>query len=1256
MYKHNLKRKNKSKIKPAVISRDLTIGISTLVLGCFLLSGLTGLIYEILWTRMIVKVIGSAPFAVSIILTVFMGGLGLGSFIASRMIDRVEAPQRLLRIYALLELAIGGYGIVLPGFIIVSKPLYSILYNELFNHFLLYNVLTLIGCVIFFLFPVTCMGATLPVLCRFYIVQLGHLGTRAGRLYGLNTIGAAVGSLLCGFWLINLWGVWGTLGFAMILNGLIGGTCLFASQQVKTWPLTQDHFVQGSTGVSPAKSLSNRSILSHSSGDALGSLLIFAISGFCAMAYEVIWTRLLGLIIGPTTHSFTIVVTTFIVGIALGSLIFGWFADKTKKPLWLLIFTQFGAAFLVLGISQFLGNNQFFFAKLIYQFKAQFAQLVIIKAGILFGLMLGPTLCLGSTFPLVGKIYTQSLARVGRSIGFAYAINTLGAVLGAFCAGFLLIPWFGKEQSLSLVIGLQFLTSLVIGGYLLWEKKTKILRWIPLGVTAFLGLILCSHFPYWNRRLLSVGKYHRFEHIGLKLESSGWIESLWLGSKILAEYESSSELLYYGDGIGGFTTVVKEIDALGTPEYILLNSGKGDASSRGDMPTQTLLAHLPLLFHPNPREIMVLGLASGITAGEALHYPIERLDIIEISKQVASASDFFIPWNNQVLSNPRTELIIQDGRAHLELTNRTYDVIISEPSNPWMAGLASLFTKDFFLLAKNRLNEEGIFVQWIHSYQMDWPTFALVGRTFSQVFPHSILVTTFPYSTSNLKAWSDYLMIGFKGKNRLVVSNADKRISYAQQSKNITLLNPRVLYRLVVSEDLQKLFGPGPIHSSNWPHLEFAAPKQMYTDDKTIATNILSKRWLSQETRNILREIANVEGQIAFATLALSVYRPFHNMVDLLKATALQKKGFLKIIENYCTCTLIKDYSIFTDQELKRRCLSAQIETLRNNIHFVPNKTMAYNYLGNAYYEKGESQRAIECYQKALVANPESITAHISLGNAYYKKGALDKAISEYKQVLVIDSRYADAYYNLGVVYDNKGELDKAISEYKQALAIDPRSAKAHFNLGVVYDNKGMLDEAISEYKKATTIKPNYPEAYNNLGIIYDRKSMFDEAIIECKKALAINPNLAEAHYNLGIVYAKKRRLDEAITEYKKALAIKSNLVGVHSTLGAAYIKKGMLNEAIIECKKALAIKPNYAEAYNNLGVAYHKKGELNKAISEYKQAIAIKPDYAKAHENLAISYYSQGNHKSAIFHCDKAVEVGGSINPKLLELLKAYR
>ena len=186
----------------------------------------------------------------------------------------------------------------------------------------------------------------------------------------------------------------------------------------------------------------------------------------------------------------------------------------------------------------------------------------------------------------------------------------------------------------------------------------------------------------------------------------------------------------------------KWVNPIGRANYTLLNSGKTDASSHGDRLTQALSAHIPLLFHPDPEKVMVLGLASGMTAGEALLYPVKQLDVLEINDQAVKAAEFFNPWNNNCLTNPRTRIIVQDGRNHLELTNEKYDVIISEPSNPWMAGLANLFTLDYFKTVKGRLNENGIFVQWIHSYDMDWATFAMVGRTFAEVFPDGLLMKT----------------------------------------------------------------------------------------------------------------------------------------------------------------------------------------------------------------------------------------------------------------------------------------------------------------------------------------------------------------------------------------------------------------------------------------------------------------------------------------------------------------------------------
>jgi spermidine synthase len=823
----------------------------------------------------------------------------------------------------------------------------------------------------------------------------------------------------------------------------------------------------------------------------IGALVIFAVSGFCAMSYEVIWTKLLALIVGPTTYSFTIVLVTFITGLALGSMIFGWLGDKTQKPAWLLICTQIAAALLVLGTSQLIGNSQLFFTKLIFSFRHQFALLNILKAVILFALMILPTLCLGATFPLVGKIYTRSVSRVGRSLGFAYAINTIGAVSGSFCAGFVFLPLIGKEKGLSLVIGIQLLTSLVVACVILARREKRMLKLAPLTAAALAGVFLCFHFPMWNRLLLSSGKYHRFEGIEAEVRTRGWVEALLHGSKILAKSERG-ELLYYGDGVGGFTTVLKYADPLGSTWYSMTISGKTDASSRGDMKTQTLSAHFPMLFHRNPKSVMVLGLASGITAGEVLYYPVEQLDVLDINREVVAASDFFLPWNNDVLSHPKTNLIIQDGRAHLQLTKRKYDVIISEPSNPWMAGLAALFTRDFFELAEDRLNADGIFVQFLHAYEMDWPTFALVGRAFAQVFPNSVLVLTEPAGIGG-----DYLLVGLKGRNRLLLDNAKRNFAYARKSKNITLSDPRLLYRLILSEDLKRLFGEGPVNTDSRPRLEFAAPKLMYISDLTISNNIRSQQWFSPTTRNIVWQVTKIiDAQIDFAAYALSVHAPFGNMVDLSKATPSQKERFFRLMETYCANETI-NYAVLNNEELARRCLSIQIETIQNKIDIIPDKAFSYQFLADLYFLEGKFDKAVANYYNSLQIKPEN----------------------------------AEAHFNLAVALSKQGEVrfEEVITHFKEALRISPAFAlRVHKPLGDVLASHGKLEQAVKEYKAFLELRPDDPDIHNALGVALARQNKLDEAIRHFTRALDIRPDFAEAQGNLRHALAQRDKLNEA--------------------------------------------------------------------------------------------------------------------------------
>ncbi|MFH2064439.1 MAG: fused MFS/spermidine synthase [Pseudomonadota bacterium] len=1070
-----------------------------LVLSCFFVSGMTGLIYEILWTRMIVKVIGSAPFAISIVLTVFMGGLGFGSFLAGRSVDRIKQPLSLVRLYGLLEIAIGIYGLVLPLLLIAFKPLYAVVYNHLFHYFLGYNLLTFLGCALLLIVPVTCMGATLPVLSRFFVTSMSKVGTHVGRLYGLNTIGAAVGSLITGFWLISRLGVWGTLAFAIFLNAGIGVICLVVSR--------------GSGKIGPEdrkKQLSSQApdrgnfffpgnVPDAQKNQAVYALIIFAVSGFCAMAYEVIWVKLIGLIVGPTTYSFTIVLVTFITCLALGSIFFGWLADRTGKTLSLLFITQILAAVSALCISQLMGNSQIFFAKLIFHFKDSFALLQMSKIIALMAFMFIPTFCLGATFPLVGKICTRSLENTGRSIGFAYAVNTIGAVLGSFCAGFVLIPLMGKENSISLVAAIQLATFLLIAVHMIRKDRSSFIRWAPLFGLVVIGLILAYQFPHWDRKMLSKGKYHRFDDI--QKREIGWMEALVNGTEIFSKTEPY-ELVYFGDGIGGFTTVLKSNpDAIGETTYSLLNSGKADASShRKDMFTQTMLAHFAMLFHPHPENVLVLGLASGITAGEALLYPsVKQLDGIEINKQVVAGSDFFIPWNYDVLHNPRTELIIQDGRAHLALTDRRYDVIISEPSNPWMAGLATLFTHEFMELAKNRLKENGIYVQWIHSYQMDWPTFSLVGRTFAGVFPNSMLVTTDPQGALG----PDYLLVGFQGDMQLDPRVALANLPHAMKSKNMKLVNHLLFYHMIVSEDLPRLFQDGPINTDNNSLLEFSAPKLIHFDPglSRINKELRANQRLHAETRKIQESLRkDMDAQLDFVEYGLSFNS--HGMVDLRQATPEQKQRYRRIMLDYCAGSIVSDFSFIPDETLRNACLDAHLRTIEKNLAAEEDKAPLYYYMGWLSFNNNRVDQSISFLLEVLKTKPEDHET-----NTLMKKALL-----------------------------RTGQLDIHIERIQEMMAAQHENPALPYHLATLFQQKKMMPQAVTHLEKALSIRPGFMPALNQIALLYSAAGDHDRAIQYFQKMVEVKPDLANAYYNIACLYAKQNKVREATDWLRSAV------------------------------------------------------------------------------------------------------------------------
>jgi tetratricopeptide (TPR) repeat protein len=522
---------------------------------------------------------------------------------------------------------------------------------------------------------------------------------------------------------------------------------------------------------------------------------------------------------------------------------------------------------------------------------------------------------------------------------------------------------------------------------------------------------------------------------------------------------------------------------------------------------------------------------------------------------------------------------------------------------------------------------------------MDWKTFDLVGRTFAKVFPNSLLVVTNPSGNGN-----DSLLIGFKDKGRLKLEYAKRKLTSIRKSKNVSLLKSGLLFRLIVSEDLQRFFGHGDINTDNHPRLEFAAPKLMYSDDVIISKNIQSKERISfsSEIRNITEKItANVDDQIDFAAYALSVYAPFRNMVELSEATSWQKERFFKLVETYCANNEI-DFSIFKDEEdeLLQRCLSIQIDVIRNKIDLLPDKLVAGSYLGDLYNLRGNTPEAIRYYKEVLRKDPYAIRTHNNLGVALTGQSRFDEAIDHFLEALQINPAYGKTHYNLGVTLAKKGRFDEAINHFLEALRINPDHLNARYELGLTLAKQGRLDEAIKHYSIVLKIDHEHTEAHNDMGIALARQGSFDEAINHFLETLRINPDHIKAHYNLGLSMAKQGRLDDAIRHFSKALQINAEHLEAHYNLGVVLAKKGRFNDAASHFSEVLRINPGYTKAHYSLGRAMLKQGRLDKAINHFSEALRLNPEFAEAHNNLGTVLARIGKLEDAGVHFREALRI----------------
>ena len=626
-----------------------------------------------------------------------------------------------LRTYAGLELAIAVLALILPIELRAVNPLLESAYADGAGG-ATFALLRVTASLVLLSVPAAAMGATFPVASQWYVRRAGDPARDAGALYAANTVGAAIGALLAGFVLLPSLGLSGATWIGVLLNvAAAAGAWLMARG------LSADAVVPGDeprAAASPKPTGGKRKgravpaappapVMSPPQPTLAAAAL--ALSGFASLVLQVVWTRVLALVLGPTTYAFSTMVAIFIAGIAVGAAIASRLVPKMRQPVIGL------AACLALSVggaavaAMFVDRALLSVATLVAQPGVSYTDVLVRHALLALALLAPMTIAFGAAFPFAVAVATRAGDRMAADLGLIYAANTAGAIVGALAAGFALIPWLGLQGTIRMIAGAGALGAVAV---LLAGRASGRGRLIAAAV-AVAVLVMSAVLPEWDRLLLSSGGY-KYASI--------------LRAPDLRAGLTAGELLYYGEGATGTVAVRK---AGGTLSLAI--DGKVDASNAGDMLTQRLLAHVPLLLHPDPKRVAILGLGSGVTLGSALAHPIAHADVLEISPEVVAAARYFDADNHRATLDPRTRVIVGDGRTHLLLTRERYDVIVSEPSNPWMAGIASLFTREFFEAARDRLQPGGVLCQWAHTYDISTDDLKSIVATFLSVFPDGTL-------------------------------------------------------------------------------------------------------------------------------------------------------------------------------------------------------------------------------------------------------------------------------------------------------------------------------------------------------------------------------------------------------------------------------------------------------------------------------------------------------------------------------------
>jgi len=891
------------------------------ILLLFFVSGACGLLYQVVWARKLVLLFGTTSYAVSTVLSIFFLGLGLGSLWGGRLADRTPRP---LLLYGTFEVIVGLWALF---FILAigrgESAVVWLLRACAFSRHVGIALRALLA-LAFLLVPVLLMGATLPLLAKAVSTDPRVRGLRIGALYSLNTFGAVAGCALAGFMILP------RLGYT---RSTLAGAA--ANLAVGLLAMAYAHRTAVPQHASPA--LTDQASAQPFTIRFANTLVLvcFALSGFCALALEVLWTRLLTLVFLGTTYAFTTMLTTLLCGLAVGSACAAPLVDRRRHPVFLFGFVEMliGSAALLM-LSLFVGLPK---RLLDMQVQAGFDWERIVQAKFLlsFTVLFAPTFLFGMTFPIVVKALTAGQARLGRDIGRLYCVNTFGGVAGALAGGYVLIPMLGTHHSIELLSWLLF----GAGAALVLACPTR-------GRAPKLAALVAG------LALMALAQRRAPADVALAL-NDGYVPK-------------DHRVLDYREGVEGTVVIAEPQDnTAGSNRTLFINAVQATVSIEKGVKMNRFQGVLPLVFNRDPQRVLFMCFGSGITAGTLGLYDFERIDAVEIAPDVLDVASFFAADNFDVLDNPRIRTIVDDGRNFLLTTKDRYDVITFEPMPLALAGVSTFYTREYYTLCLEHLAPGGLVSQWVPLHSLD-P--ALV-HTFTRVFPE--------YGLWFVNA--DLFLIG---------SDQPLRIDWPRLSERLT--RPRIQRALhetgfgdlveVVScflmgkENTDRYVQGGAMMVDDRPWAEFVAPKLMY-ETRTAVPKALAELAPLCESPSALVDTGALSDADARTLLERIDRRHQAKLKDLHGLELYYSGTFGAEPEAHFKEALAIDRDDYNARYYLTEITAARVQR---------------------FLDWEEEQKALACLEDALKYLPDEPELHRLVADLLYERDAIEQASRHY--------------------------------------------------------------------------------------------------------------------------------------------------------------------------------------------------------------------------------------------------------------------